>query len=261
MSRFISYLNSCNCRVSSSKEEQKENKKETKLVVYYDIQDISSPTPIFSDLGNSIKSVSVDEGVPVQVNSFETRAQSGPPVKVYQFSSVGEHVIKYEFDDTTLIGEGPLFMNVLTIDRIVIPNAVTNIRKNAFNGCSANNITIPNGVAIIGEASFNGCYNLRSINIPNSVMIINKGAFNSCNNLVNVIIGNGIKTIGGGSFYCPNLADITINAIIPPQLQLSSVSFENNFGGSNIYVPAESVDAYKSAENWSACADSIFPIE
>ena len=32
----------------------------------------------------------------------------------YQFDSVGEHVIKYEFSDPTAIGNGsPLFSNVL----------------------------------------------------------------------------------------------------------------------------------------------------
>jgi hypothetical protein len=56
---------------------------------------------------------------------------------------------------------------------------------------------------------------------------------------------------------CGSLISVTINATTPPTLG------ENVFWASSIqtiYVPAESVDAYKSADKWSSYADLIQPI-
>ena len=67
-----------------------------------------------------------------------------------------------------------------------------------------------------------------------------------------------VTSIGDWAFYnCGALAEITLGAT-PPTLG------ENVFAScealTSIYVPAESVDAYKAAEGWSAYADKIKPI-
>ena len=116
-------------------------------------------------------------------------------------------------------------------------------------------LNIPDGTTKIGNYAFNDCSSLTSVTIPNSVTSIGNSAFNRCSSLTDVTIGNGVTSIGNGAFYnCSRLTSVTIKATTPPTLG------GNPFGNTNncpIYVPAESVDAYKAATNWSAYADRI----
>lgn len=62
-----------------------------------------------------------------------------------------------------------------------IPNSVTNISEDAFNGCiGLTNITIPYSMKSIDNYAFNGCTSLQSIIIPNSVTKIGMYAFYGC---------------------------------------------------------------------------------
>ena len=143
--------------------------------------------------------------------------------------------------------------DVTTFD---IPDGTTKIGSHAFNECtSLTDITIPDSVTIIDYYAFTKCFKLSSVTIPNSVTIINSNAFYFCSSLTDVIIGNGVTTIGSWTFsYCNALTSVTIKATTPPTLERGPFDNTNNCP---IYVPAESVDAYKTATNWSAYADRI----
>jgi hypothetical protein len=84
---------------------------------------------------------------------------------------------------------------------------------------------------------FQFCISLPQITIPSNITSIKKGAFNGCESLMS----------------------ITVKAVTPPSIQ------SNTFNGvpldCTIYVPAESVEAYKAKTNWAARADYIFAIE
>ncbi len=72
-----------------------------------------------------------------------------------------------------------------------IPDGVTEIPKDAFNGCDKlTSVTIPNSVKSIDEYAFFKCDLLESIIIPKSVTRIEEGAFYGCDNLVKVEILN-----------------------------------------------------------------------
>ena len=160
------------------------------------------------------------------------------------------------------------YCNSLT--SINIPNSVTYIGSEAFSDCSSlTSITIPEGVSIISQAvfwncsslasisipegvtsiepvAFSRCSSLTAINIPNSVTTIGSGAFEECESLTSVVLGSGITDLEEGVFYDSkeNLTSVTCYAINPPTI--------HEWFGDNtiIYVPAESVSAYKSAEYW-----------
>ena len=71
---------------------------------------------------------------------------------------------------------------------------------------------------------------------------------------------SNIQSIGSNCFnYHPNLKDVWINAPTPPNL--GSGCFTNCPALEHIYVPAGSVDLYKTATNWVAFADKITAIE
>ena len=136
-----------------------------------------------------------------------------------------------------------------------IKSGVTSIGNNAFNNCrSLTSVEIQNSVTSIGNSAFEYCTSLTSVTIPNSVTSISNNAFRVCKSLSSVTIPNSVTNIGNGAFYnCTNLESITVNAATPPTLG------SNAFYASNcpIYVPAESVNAYKSASIWSDYASRI----
>lgn len=83
------------------------------------------------------------------------------------------------------------FYNCTSLSSVVIPDNVTEIGYDAFNGCSFTSINIPKSMATIGEEAFKGCSNLISIIIPESVAVIEAYAFKECDNLTSVTILNG----------------------------------------------------------------------
>ena len=110
-------------------------------------------------------------------------------------------------------------------------------------GC--NTSIIPEGVKVIEGYVFEGYINLKSITIPEGVTTLNNAVFNLCSNLTKVILPSTLTTIGSGVFNnCSNLTNITISAVVPPSVGSYSFSGINSL---SVYVPAESIDAYKSA--------------
>ena len=123
-------------------------------------------------------------------------------------------------------------------------------------GC--NTTVIPNSVTSIDDYAFNRCVLMTNITIPNSVTTIGGNAFYNCNNLTSVTIGNGVTSIGNAAFSFSgrfNRDSVTILATTLPTL--GNYVFDTYGNHYPIYVPAESVDAYKAATNWSSYASRI----
>ena len=98
---------------------------------------------------------------------------------------------------------------------VIIPNSITSIEYNAFNGCkSLKNIVLSDNMKSIADFSFGGCSSLTSIVIPDSVTTIGKSAFHGCTNLTNVTLGNGVQTIDTDAFAsCNNIQSVYISDI------------------------------------------------
>ena len=170
--------------------------------------------------------------------------------------SNGIGVITFDGDVTT-IGAGAFF-DCGSLTSVTIPDSVTTIGNWAFYSCeSLTSVTIPDRVTTIGEEAFNNCYSLTSVTIPDSVTKIGNSAFAYCTSLTSVNIGDIVTSIGEFAFYyCNNLTSVYCKATTPPALSGTSV-FDYNGSGRKIYVPAGSVNAYKSAAYWSEYADAI----
>jgi hypothetical protein len=114
---------------------------------------------------------------------------------------------------------------------------------------NSSKIIIDNNVTSILSYTFTDCSGLTSVVIPNSVTSIGDWAFSYCSSLTSVEIGNSVTSIGDYAFgSCSSLTSITCRAINPPNI--NSYTFNTVSKSIPLYVPAESVEAYKSANYW-----------
>ena len=134
-------------------------------------------------------------------------------------------------------------------------DASSAITENEITLADLVSLEIGDCVTSIGERAFFVCSSLESIDIPDSVTTIGSDAFSNCSGLTSVTIGSGVTSIDGGAFfYCPSLSSITVEATTPPTLGITAFVDTNNCP---IYVPAESVDAYKAGSRWYQYASRI----
>ena len=180
-------------------------------------------------------------------------------------------------DSVTTIGE-LAFSYCRSLTSITIPDSVTTIGGSAFTDCNSlpviDNIryadtylvdavdtslttySINPGTRFIGSYAFSYCSNLASVNIPDSVTTIGYGAFYYCGSLESVTIGDSVTTIGGDAFIgCDSLTSMYCKATTPPDGGYHM--FGSDASGRVIYVPNESVEAYKTAEYWNYYANAI----
>ena len=191
-------------------------------------------------------------------------------------------------NDVTSIGY-QAFSGCTGLTSVTIGNGVTSIADVAFYGCTGlTSITIPNSVTSIGYAAFNGVKHITytggatgspwgavavngfvdgdfvfsddkktqlaayvgnggSVIIPDGVTSIGEWAFMECT-LTSITIGNGVTSIGEMAFYdCTGLTSMTVEATNPPYCGNGYIVSNYNIP---LNVPAGSVDAYKTADEW-----------
>ena len=150
---------------------------------------------------------------------------------------------------------GWLYCNSFT--KLTIGDNITKIGDYAFRDCSSlTSVTIPDSVTSIGARAFYCCSSLTSVIIPDSVTSIEYSAFENCSSLTSATIGNSVTSIGWDAFNgCSSLTSVYCKPTTPPTGDY--YMFDDNASGRKIYVPRNSVDAYKSTSYWSDYADYI----
>ena len=156
------------------------------------------------------------------------------------------------------------------IESVVFSNTVTNI--DGCIGCSnLTSVTFGNSVVSIDKEAFYNCTRLTSVDFPNTLVDIRETAF-FATDLKAVTIPNSVKKIGYGAFTeNRELKSVTCLAVNPPELYLDDLNNLNHpiytvlyyrflSSPETIRVPAQSVQAYKTADGWNQYADIIIGI-
>ena len=142
--------------------------------------------------------------------------------------------VEFDYLANPLSSGANLYLNNELVTELIIPSDITEIKSYAFQDCnSLTNVVISDNVTTIGECAFNDCSNLSCVTISDSVTNIEQHAF----------------------MNCPSLTSVYCKAIVPPAGSLWMLN--GNASDRKIYVPTESVEAYKSAGYWSEYADAI----
>lgn len=121
--------------------------------------------------------------------------------------------------------------------------------------------TVPEGIKTIYGQAFLGC-DLETIILPSSLEEMKIQCFSECEKLKSIVIPAGVKVIGQSAFYGDTaMESITVLPTSVPTLD-SSLSANVFYTGNKcpIYVPAESLSAYKADESWSYYSDRLKPL-
>ena len=126
-------------------------------------------------------------------------------------------------------------------------------------GCQTT--TIPNSVTEIGNYAFYRCDSLKHMTVPNGVTTISDGAFSECSSLSSIKLPESLTQLTQQWIFseCTSLKEVFFFAKTPPYIAYGM------FRGitPTIYVPKESLDAYKNALYWQdfdiqAIPDSMY---
>jgi len=189
-------------------------------------------------------------------------------------------------DNVTSIGNCA-FAHCNDLVNLTMGTGLQSIGAQAFDGCrNLTSITIPNGVHQIGSEAFLNCVKLNAVYItdlsqwcnidfpnnysnpltyaqnlylngtqifdliiPEDVKRIGLAAFYNCRSFTSISIPKNVEYIGPSCFYkCFGLTKISCAAIEPPTL--GSTVFDEVDKSTPLYVPLESIEKYKSADQW-----------
>ncbi len=208
-------------------------------------------------------------GAIIEVNNIKYEVtEADSEVKLISGSATDLMVDVVEYNGinlaVTAIGDFA-FKNCETITSfLMFSDRLKSIGKGAFSGCSnLGSIWLDLfenaecGV-MIGDSAFNNCTSLNDIGIPVGVDSIGKYAFNGCSAALFVNLPSTLTSIDDYAFAgCSGVIEIRCQADIPPVIQ------ENTFAGvdknTQLYVPIQSIEAYKEAEFWSEFTN-VLPI-
>ena len=145
---------------------------------------------------------------------------------------------------------------------VVFPSSLKFIGNSAFSGTPlVGEINLPN-LESLGNSAFRGTKITKVVSLGKITIlegILSNGTFYNCVNLVEVTLPDTLTTIGAHDFYgCSSLVSVVLQAETPTTL--GGEAFSKTHADLKIYVPDASVEAYKTATNWSTYANRIHPL-
>lgn len=161
-------------------------------------------------------------------------------------NATGEITIPDEIEGAkvTRIGNSA-FRKCSLLQNITIPDSVTSIGMQAFNGCSFEEITIPDGVTKISDGLFMYCSSLKKVNLPEKLISIGAQVFYDCINLSEISIPDTVSSIEMQAFSgCESLVSVKIPDGVT---ELSNSLFYECSSLETVFLPDDLVSIEKYA--------------
>ena len=169
------------------------------------------------------------------------------------------------------------FKHCKAMTHIDLPAQLTTISKEAFEGCALSSLDLPVGVVTVGDRAFKSNKAITRVTLPDACAKLGKEAFRECTSLALIDLGRGLLSLGDNALRetaittlvipetvteigkkitekCKSLTRIECHATLPPKLDKESNSKVE------LYVPASSVGAYRSAKTWKNFK-TVLPLE
>lgn len=175
------------------------------------------------------------------------------------------------------------FYACTSLNEVNLPSGATSLGEFIFERCTGlEHVTVPEGMTVIPRSMFCGCSAMEGIKLPSTIVTIEPLAFKDCTGLIQIVLPKGLRDIGGCAFEkckslrrviipphinglgvtafngCTSLREIVSESPVPPPL--GSSVFDGICGGATLYVPIESIEAYR-ASAWGEYFDDIREID
>jgi hypothetical protein len=170
--------------------------------------------------------------------------------------------VLYKSGQLVISGTGKVIRGGWTgsrLTRVLLQEGITSISPKLFyRNSNITSVILPSTMSSTGSEGFRQITNLTYVYIPEGVKTIDWSCFRGCTRLPSITLPSTITAIANYAFSdCSSLASMTVLATTPPTLGTSALPSASQFQA--IYVPAASVDAYKTA--WSNYASVIQAIQ
>lgn len=155
-------------------------------------------------------------------------------------------------ESVTRIGDYAFAYSV-TLQSIHFSKRVTQLGRKAFYSSTlAGPISIPSSIGVVPDSAFYQCDYITEMTFEEGVQKIGKDAISHCSRIERVSMPSTITELGEGCFsYMNSLLEFR-NYMTTP-LQGRSIFFRTKKYNATLYVPAESVETYKSqTTTWNA---------
>lgn len=200
---------------------------------------ITEGTRVIADgaFGSSLASVSIpDSVVNIGYEAFHYTA-------LYKNAAKWEDNVLY-IDHCLIDVKQELFMGEQEVKK-----GTRVIAEGAFeNSFALTGITLPDSLVTIGAYAFCSCTVLPSVEVPYGVSYVGEKAFRNCTILSSVSLPSSLEYMGRNVFEgCQSLASIKVFATKPPMVNETLGDINKSIP---IYVPEESIEAYKAADGW-----------
>ena len=159
------------------------------------------------------------------------------------------------------------FREYTVLTKVVFPESITSINGSAFMDCESlsGELYLPN-LQSLGSYVFRGCAitKITSLGVITEITqgAANNAVFHSCTKLTEVRLPSTLTTLGSYAFRnCTSLSTVICEAVNPPTVGVNPFYLTPIDSGTGfIYVPDASLEAYKTATNWSQYSDRIYPL-